>query len=207
MTPAHGTRSVIMSKAAAWRGVGAFLLILTAAPVFATPVIVGAFDYQLDPTFGPVLTVEDYAGSPVSFTSMVAHLFDGSTDVEDFTFTPTPLLAGGFPPQGFDLLGLTGLSAGHATLDLSFAGPAGSIQVGSLTGLSFTQDSAGVYSGTFCTSCDPNAPVPANSTLIDFTPAAIPVPEPTTLLLVGSGLVAAIRRRARGSRVGLKSLP
>jgi hypothetical protein len=203
-------RSVVMRKIVAWSGVSVFALLLLASPASASPI--GFFSFDVDDVFGPFFSVENTSGGPLAgtpptaFTDVVVHLFafgsevfpdvccnpDGTTFLSALVLNPFDLTDRDVPAEaGLNtrttaFTDLSALTFDSATLSFGFALP-GTVTVASL-------DVLGVLGCHAAGDCTGVAPA---SHPIEFTAAAeaTPVPEPTTLLLVGGGLVACLRRR------------
>lgn len=160
-------------------GCAAIALMILAAPSRASASPVGSFSYDVDEFFGPVFTIENFFDSPGTFTNVVVHLLLGANDVVDLSLGE---LSAGTLGQTID--DLSGISFDSASLDLTFTA-AGSLQVNELTGLLFDFDpDLFAYTGNTAT------------TVIDFTAEPTQsVPEPSTLLLVASGLAVTLRHR------------
>jgi hypothetical protein len=192
------------------------LLLLTASRSSATPI--GQFSFDVDSGFGPFFTVENTSGSaesgtpPLAFTNVVIHLFSSGIEVfpgmcchpGDISFFGPLVLDPSDPtnndvsvdPPGRSTLftDLTAFTFDSATLSFGFALP-GTFRVDGLDPDGLTIDGlAGLM-------CDIDGCAPRTdrfSAAIEFTPAATdgsPVPEPATLLLVGTGLWVSVRRR------------
>jgi PEP-CTERM motif-containing protein len=160
---------------AAW--LMSLVLLLTAVPARATPLTpfdttIGTFSWQVDELFGPIFTVENFAGSGFDFTDVVINitLADNSIRLVD-----VGTIAEGTIAQTFD--DLTSLAIQFATLTFNtvFVGNdpvPGSINVAPVVAAGETQS-------------------------IDFSPASSSIPEPSTLLLMGCGIALAAYRRVR----------
>jgi hypothetical protein len=167
---------------------------LLSVAVPASADTIGLFSYDTDSVFGPVFSIFNNSnnglGDDGTFTGLVLNLFEGGAPVmTGIDLTPlTPGASGALGAgQAFDTTSfdLSTAAFDSATLGLVFSGgpldPAGPV---SLTGIGF--DPA---SGTGASHLD---------AFINFTPGTAPgpVPEPSTLVLIGAGgLLAALRRR------------
>jgi hypothetical protein len=207
LRPEYGIRSSTTRAAS----VVAFVCALLPA-IPASAAAIGSFAYTLHPQAGPIFTITNDSQvlaalglGPGTFLDGRVQVFDGASLVEEMAFGLSPLDPGSVDAgNGIQFVsGLSSLTDGTALLSLTFS-VRGSITIAPLASLSFRSDPNGldpgdpsiIYAGTFT---DPES----NTTPIDFTPAAEPIPEPSTLLLLGAGAVGLIRlrvkRRAGGS--------
>jgi hypothetical protein len=185
-----------MNRIVGWSCVSLLTLLLTPSTANATSI--GRFSFDVHDAFGPFFTVEHYSGSPASgipdtpFTDVVIHLFLSGTELQPnlvldpFDSSNGDVLAGG-PGRDTLLTDLWATTFDSATVSFGFAVP-GSVIVEPLDVIALLA----CHANGDCTGVDPA------SNSIEFTPAApegTPVPEPATLLFVGTGLVAAARRR------------
>jgi hypothetical protein len=155
-----------------------FVLIFAAA-ASARASSIGVFGYVVDSELGPIFSVENTSDG--EFSDVLVRLFDGAFDVRDLTLgTVDPFSL----QQTIDDLTILPTPFDHATLEFSYSLP-GTLTVQELAGLSL--DPGGTVGNT-------------TSVSIDFAPAAQPVPEPATILLVAVGGALVIRARGRRER-------
>jgi hypothetical protein len=154
-----------------------FAVFLAAAPARAAAVTIGdttigAFSWDFDPVFGPIFTVENFFDSGVDFTDVLIH-----ATLDDSSILS---LALGIVPQGeirqtFEDLTPFTIDFATLTFNAAFLG---------------TDPIPGVFNVAALTFAGTSQP-------INFSPT--PVPEPSTLLLVGGGCAVALWRRRRRS--------
>jgi hypothetical protein len=173
--------------------------LFAARPAAADTIGIGAFFYSLDASLGPTFEVDNNSdqntlgpSGVVSFSGDVKLLDNGGNTVEDLPFgiiDPGSSLSNIFLPVSSTLMQLTNGSAVlNLVLDPSFK--TGVAQVDPMA-LSFSED-FGSWSS------DPGFADAITNTINIVTPATS-VPEPSTLLLLGLGLVRTALR-ARGHR-------
>lgn len=161
-----------MKRITSWVFIIAFLFYMTTT-AYAVPV--GVFSWDDEDLFGPVFSVVNFSGDPdISLGSAGSSFFDVFVD----------LACAGDCGQG---------DGGIYTISLGSIDPGASLQsIEDFTGVSIVSASLRLVFGSPALPGPITLPVlflASSSDLIDYTaPESQPVPEPSTMLLLGSGL-------------------
>ena len=187
-----------MKKIVAWSGLSLLALLLTASSAWASSIPIGTFAYRLDADFGPVFEITNNSAQPFSLGGAGGTMLDGAVELSEGGVVET-LVFGPIDPFGSVTLFLDPASAFttvgdlRAALRLTFSLP-GAVDGGIVTGIAFAFDpNTAIFDGA------PLDDLRTITFLADATPTA--VPEPASLVLVTSGLLATwrARRRRRGA--------